>query len=308
MAYNILSLDGGGIQGVISSGILRRLSEQFPDLIPNVDLIAGTSIGGIMALAIASGVPVQDISKIYVQHGRKIFSDRGWWDRVSLDEAIRANYGPEGLSEVADHYFGDKKIKDLSKNVLITSVDLDAIKHGRRMSKPKFFESSDPKDGELLAKDVAMRTSAAPTFFPSYQGFIDGSIVANNPSDCAIVYALDKGIKLEDINLLSIGTGFKGNFIEDEHGSGGRIESLDWGYTQWATRIIQLFIHGSVMTSHYKSMKLLDDRYVRIDPDVPESMMLDSIDMIFDMQVIADNTKIEETVDWLRENWSNDRI
>lgn len=304
-SFNILSLDGGGVRGLISSTVLSRLSKEFPDLIKNTDMIIGTSTGGIMGMALASGVEPDELTKLYSNHGKRLFASRGWWDRVSLDEALRADYDNDGLKMITSTVFGKRQLKELGKNVIIVSYDLDAVKNERRMSKPKFFDSKDPEDGERLIKDVALATSAAPTYFPTYQGFIDGSIVANNPSDCGLVHVLKSGVPMTDIKLLSLGTGFQGNYIEDEVSSSGRIKDKDWGLTQWSSRIIQLFIQGSMMAAHYKCEALLGDSYIRVDPNIPDDMELDSIDMLDTMRSIGDNIYLDDTVEWLEGNWTN---
>jgi patatin-like phospholipase/acyl hydrolase len=79
--YRILSLDGGGIRGLLSAVILERLERLAPGWLDQVDLIAGTSTGGILALGLAHGVQPAELRKLYFEKGKKIFDD-SWIDNL----------------------------------------------------------------------------------------------------------------------------------------------------------------------------------------------------------------------------------
>jgi len=222
----ILSLDGGGIRGALTARVIERLEEEAPFL-DRVAHVAGTSIGGINALYLAAGKPAGDMVELFRQHGKTIFKHRDWWDRWSgkLDEFYRANYEQDGLKEILDDVFGDDELGSLQKRVLISAFDLDngpVLQGKTRRWKAKFFHNFDTKGNDRKTKivDAALATSAAPTYFPSWQGYVDGGIAANNPSMCALAKAMKTKVALDDVRLLSLGTGLNAQYVDgDEHGS-----------------------------------------------------------------------------------------
>lgn len=123
--YRILSLDGAGIRGLLSIVLLDRLQRECPGWLRKVHLLAGTSTGGIIALGIAHGVPLADIRALYEQKGRDIFDD-SWLDNLrDLGNVAGAQYGNKALTRELRRIFGDARLKDLSKRVLIPAFDLD---------------------------------------------------------------------------------------------------------------------------------------------------------------------------------------
>ena len=72
--YHILTFDGGGIRGVYTAVLLRRLSQQVPGFLDRAQLLAGTSTGGILALAIAKGLTADELVKLYQDNGKQIFA------------------------------------------------------------------------------------------------------------------------------------------------------------------------------------------------------------------------------------------
>ena len=117
-------------------------------------------------------------------------TDAFWNEVRDLNKLIGADYTQSPLKKALVKAMGDKTLAELEKQVLISSFDLDnsPVKPGSmRTWKPKFFQNfvGPGSDGQEKVIDVALRTSAAPTYFPIYQGYIDGGVVANNPSMCA---------------------------------------------------------------------------------------------------------------------------
>jgi patatin-like phospholipase/acyl hydrolase len=182
-------LDGGGVKGVLEARVIQRLEAAEPFL-GKVDLFAGTSTGGILALALAAGVSPADCVALYRDNADAIFSSRGFLDAVTPDEYVRADYSQEGLRKVLQDVFGNKRLPELDREVLVPCFDLARFR-------PKFLDLSD--DWSLV--DAALATSAAPTYFPvhlvresltgratskgSIRALIDGGVFANNPADRA---------------------------------------------------------------------------------------------------------------------------
>jgi patatin-like phospholipase/acyl hydrolase len=296
--FNILSLDGGGIRGLLSCKLLERLERLYPGYLEKVNLFAGTSTGGILALGLAAGLSPAEIGDLYQKDGIRIFS-KNIWDKIGdIDRLYHPDYKNSALEEALNAKFGDLRLGDLKKKVLISSFRLDSgsvTKMGVRSWKPKFFQNfdDDPSDCDQKVVDVALRTSAAPTYFPVYQGFADGGLVANNPSMCAVAQALDKNTgkqKLGRITVLSIGTGVLPKYVSGFN--------EDWGYLQWAPHLITILIDGVSGVADYQCKQILGPRYLRLDVLFDRDISLDNVDEMPYLVQLADREEIEETKKW----------
>jgi len=150
-----------------------------------------------------------------------------------------------------------------------------------------------------LVVDVALRTSAAPTYFPTYQGYIDGAVVANNPAMAALAQALDAGTgkeALQNVHLFSLGTGVNPAYVAGKE--------LDWGYAQWAKPLIALMVDGMMGVADYQCARLLQDGYFRLAPILPERIGLDDVDKIADLVKYAQDVDIQGAVAWLTRYFS----
>jgi patatin-like phospholipase/acyl hydrolase len=264
-----------------------------------VKLVGGSSIGGVNALCLAAGCSPARMVKLYSDRAKNIFKKRDWWDSIAGpgDELYRADYDNDGLREELEGLLGDKSLGDLDKKVLISSFDLDnrgaLDTYQRRFWKAKFFHNYDSSgnDKDQLAVDVGLRTSAAPTYFPSYQGYVDGGLVANNPALCALGRAVKSGVPLEEIVILSIGAGMSPAYVEGER--------LDWGYKQWMPLLMPLFLDGMTGIPDYVCEQLLPNRYVRVQSFLQEDIPLDGVDKVDDLIEWADSVDISFAVDLL---------
>jgi uncharacterized protein len=305
--YRILTLDGGGIRGLLTAIVLEKLDAAVPRWRDNVDLIAGTSTGGILALGLAHGLTPSRLRALYEKKGPRIFDD-SWFDEViDIGGLSGADYDNKNLRKELNAVFGQTKLKDLNKKVLIPAFDLDNEDpdKAKRTWKAKFFHNFPGKDsdGNELVIDVALYTSAAPTYFPSVNGFIDGGVVANNPSLAALAQtqdtrALASPPRLSDIALLSLGTGKTLSRIEGK--------SLDWGLGQWAKPIINILMDGLVGVPHYQCQQLLGGNYHRFSPDFPPGMNipLDGVKQIPDLVKFAEAQKVDPIVQFINTVWS----
>ncbi|MCI0450735.1 MAG: patatin-like phospholipase family protein [Chlorobi bacterium] len=166
--YRILSLDGGGIKGIITAIILKRLSGEpgLEDWLSKADLITGTSTGGLIALGLAKGLALDEIIALYRNKGEEIFDD-SWIDNViDLGKISGADYDITNLTKILRNIFGETKLSELSRRVLITTFDLDnnESSDSKRTWKPKLFHNfpGSDSDGEQPAYKVGLYTSAAP--------------------------------------------------------------------------------------------------------------------------------------------------
>jgi uncharacterized protein len=303
--YRVLSIDGGGIRGLVTTILLQRIT-QVPGLekiLDSLDLIAGTSTGGLLALAIADQIDLGQIRDMYVNKGPAIFDDSWLDDLVDLGKLRGADYSTGPLQRELKRLFGDTTLGQLKKRVLITSFDLDNEDPAARAWKPKLFHNfpGPNSDRAALAFKVGLYTSAAPTYFPSVDGYIDGGVYASNPSMCALAQTQDSRYSptpaIADILLLSLGTGTSLQYVKGQ--------ALDWGYAQWVKPLINLMLDGTAGIADYQCRQILGDRYYRLGPVFPSGVTvpMDGIDKIPYMIEFAAALPIEETVAWLQKAW-----
>lgn len=303
-SYRILALDGGGIRGLYTAVLLDRLLEQVPSFTDRADLLAGTSTGGILALGLASGIAVKDLIALYRDNGSAIFSRSLWHEIRDLGDLTGSKYDDNNLIHLIQDAFGERTLDDLlPRHVLVPSFDLDneAVPPASRMWKPKFFHNFEgaDSDGQEKIGDVALRTSAAPTYFPAYQGYVDGGVVANNPAMSALAQAIDPatgGQQLTDLRLFSIGTGLTPQFVSGD--------MLDWGLAQWAPVLANVMIEGMMGVADYQCARLLGDKYFRLGPLLPAPVPLDCAEKIPNLIAYAEDVDITEAVTWLKANFA----
>jgi hypothetical protein len=256
--YRILSIDGGGVKGVFSLRILERLVAKFPHLLDDVDLIAGTSTGGLIALMLAHGYTPSQALEIYRHNIPIIFQT----NVLRRNAPFLPTYADTGRLEVFQYYFDNLCLGDLGKYIIITAFRLDGgpEAHGKAtfypsgswrpaiMSNLPIASGMVPPDNNLKCVAAAMRTTSAPTYFPIYQGYGDGGLFANNPSLSAIgrAYAHFPLVTPENTVVLSIGTGHNLKEIKEANGS----TTLEWGLQQVAMLAQSIFL---VLTICFRS-------------------------------------------------------
>jgi len=298
--YHILSLDGGGIRGVLTATLLERLEEARPGFLAKIDLFAGTSTGGIMALGLAAGLTPAQCRQLYELRGEYIFSNPLTRAVRDLGNVVGAKYNNANLKQALTDQFGDKTLNNLPRKVLISSFAVDSSSNSPiavRNWKPKFFHNypGPDSDGQERLVDVALRTSAAPTYFPMYQEFVDGGVAVNNPSMCALAQALNPGLggqKIDDIRLISVGTGQHPKYLEQC--------DVNWGILEWAPHLVDLLMEGSNGLGDYQCRQVLGGNYCRVNPVLPEVIGLDDVSRVRQLRDIAATADISGAIDWAR--------
>jgi patatin-like phospholipase/acyl hydrolase len=305
--YRILSLDGGGIKGIVTTIIMQRLTRapRIEGWLEQVDLIAGTSTGGLLALALAHGLDLQTIRELYEDKGPAVFHDT-WLDDVrDLGTLVGADYDTDVLERELARIFGDTTLGDLDKRVLITSFDLDNEgAEGPRMWKPKLFHNypGEDSDAAWLARKVGLYTAAAPTYFPTVDGYVDGGVYATNPGMCALAQSQDARWAdrpaVDEVVLLSLGTGTSLTYIPGKR--------LDWGYAQWARPLVALMLEGTAGIADYQCRQMLGERYHRLAPLFPAgvSVPMDAVDEIPFLIRFAQGFDLSPTMRWIGEQWA----
>jgi patatin-like phospholipase/acyl hydrolase len=301
--FRVLSIDGGGIRGIIPAMVLDTIEQQTGKPTYQLfDLIAGTSTGGILSLGLTR--PGDDgnalfsaaqLVGLYEEHGKRIFTPN-----VITGPMLEEKYGVKGLESVLDQYFKDTPLKDALTPVLVTAYDIER----RRpiMFKSITAASTSPKaqQHDFLMREVARATSAAPTYFEpvkipvpgtqDYLPLIDGGVFANNPALCAYVEAAKLKDKDQKVIVVSLGTGEQTHPLMYD-------EVKSWGLMAWARQIIDIVFDGVSDDVQYLLDHMIDDAdrlhrfQVKLDgrtapmdnarPDNIKALKLLAEDMIF---------------------------
>ncbi len=294
--FRIMTFDGGGIRGALTARLLKRLEAIFPDLIKSTHFFAGTSTGSFIALGLAAGAPPGKLTELYTkENGEYIFKPR-------YLELFRPKYDNDHLKKLLCSLFScTLKLKDLEKKVLVPSfrvsgpLDWNAI----------FFNNFPNSDTlEEMVIDVALASSAAPVYFPSYRSHIDGGVVANNPSTAAIALASDVlagNQKFDHIYLLSFGTGFCPLKIDADTAGWG---ALEWVlYSDPPLPLLSLMFDGLVEADARFSSQLLGPRYYRVNPLLPKPIALDDYQKIPELISLAKDVNLRPLIHWIEHNW-----
>lgn len=265
----ILSIDGGGIRGLIPSLVLAEIETKTGKPVAQCfDLIAGTSTGGILALGFSrddgSGNPryaAKDLAGIYQKRGKEIFPRSLWKGVSSIGGFGDELYSHTGLEDVLEEYFADEPLGSCLTRTLITSYDLEN-------REPLFFKSWKPEHSSVLIRQAARATSAAPTFFEpalvtvdgAMRALVDGGVFINSP----VVSAYAEARRLfpdDDIMVVSLGTGELVRRIDYE-------DARDWGRLGWALPLLSCMFDGVADAADYQMRTLLGDNYIRLQTDL----------------------------------------
>lgn len=267
MPFQILSLSGGGYLGYYTAAVLDELEAMSKaPLARCFDLMAGTSVGGIIALCLSCEIPMARIRAAFEEHGTRIFSDRPKSTGIAhvLGDLARSALAPrnddKALRSVVTELLGKStRLGDLKHRALISSVDLTSgAAHG--------FASWDPANRSVRVVDVAMATSAVPTFFPMVRIgkrlYADGGLFANAPDLLALDAAqFELGVAARRIRLLSVGTASASFSLPRARETLG---ALDWFTDEHLMRISMAAQQTSVVEM---LQRRLGDRYLRVDRD-----------------------------------------
>ncbi len=260
----ILSIDGGGIRGLIPATVLNEIEIRTKKPIASLfDLIAGTSTGGIIALGLVKpshdGQPeytAADLVNLYEKKGPVIFHQGLLRTINNFGNLLDSKYADTSLERILLHFFKNTLISQSLTDILITAYELE-----RRDT--FFFKSNKAKkqkNRDFLMRDAARATSAAPTYFEPekiptedlthYYALIDGGVFANNPTMCAYVEARNMFPEEKDFLIVSLGTGQVTKPIYYE-------KAKDWGVAKWAQPILNVVFDGINDAVDYQLRMLL---------------------------------------------------
>ncbi len=305
MAYRILSFDGGGIYGILSTIVLDKICAEFPSLISRTQFLAGTSVGAMLCAGLSYGFSPLQLRTLFDKWSTTIFNQPTTERKFLSWLGITSKHDNKAFREMLEDTFGNAKLKDLDKKILIPAFHLCENKTYPPRWKAKFFHNFEGKDGDGETKvvDVLMYTTAAPLFLPSVDGYIDGGFVCNNPAMSAIAQTqdersvIDKRPHLNEIRILSFGRSDSRSYL---HGS-----RHDWGYLQWGLPLINLTYNNDEKVIDYQCSKILGHRYHRICIDIDEDMRfkLDDWKYVPNLSKLAEEIDISKALEWLEEEW-----
>ena len=262
--FRILSLDGGGIKGTFTASVLATLEEDTGQSVADhFDLITGTSTGGILAIGLGLGLPARQICNFYAEKGPTIFPGTSLVRRV--EGKLRQLFGPKHshavLRGALEEVFGTRKFGESKCKLVIPTYD--AIRGRIFLMKTAHYERF-KYDIDAPAVDVALATSAAPTYFaaspfPTHAdaSYVDGGVWANSPVLIAVTEAVAfLGQPLDNIDVLSIGTTTTPFNIASH---------ADDGVAQWNAGLVELMFEGQVEAAQAQAKLLLNGRVHRIN-------------------------------------------
>ena len=296
--FRILSFDGGGIKGALSSRLLKLLVDYNPTLLEKTDLIAGTSTGSLIALLAAYGFDAKTIDNIYsYENIKRVFTPK----RINL---LRPKYNNKHLKKLITKYISeDITLKDLKKYVVIPGFSLTGIK-SKHWEEIFFNNLYDNFSYNKSIIDIALAACAAPTYFPSHENFIDGGVVTNSPSIASVLLALKyfkPKFNINDFKVISIGTGCSLKKITNN--------TKNWGVLQWALRpfasvklpIISILLNDTAYLENMYCTELLEKNFFRLNPLLFEDIEIDNYNELPNLKNLADNYNLNKANKFIQE-------
>ncbi|KAK3123672.1 hypothetical protein QOZ80_8AG0634420 [Eleusine coracana subsp. coracana] len=278
----VLSIDGGGVRGIIPGTILAFLEEKLQELdgedvriADYFDVIAGTSTGGLVTAMLTAPDPkkkdrplfaAKDINDFYLKHCPKIFPSVSTGPLGLMKSMVGPKYDGEYLHNIVKELLGDTKVSQALQNIVIPTFDI-------KLLQPTVFSRYDAKNDALkdaLLSDVCISTSAAPTYLPGHQfetkdkdgntrafNLIDGGVAANNPALLAMTHVTKqillgnkdffpiKPVDYGKFLVLSLGTGSAKIEKRYDAVQAGKWGILSWLYNKGNTPLIDSFSQAS---------------------------------------------------------------
>ena len=259
--YKILSIDGGGTKGIVPATFLNELHQASGEIIHNhYDTFAGTSTGAIIAAALALEFNTDEIVKLYHEGAPRIFKkEKKWWQTgFGLKDEL---YEKENLIKELERHFGDAKMGDIKKHLIVTAYDIVS-------EEPIYFDSKNPNHKYLRIVDCVASSASAPTYFEpiKFNTFVavDGGVAGmNNPSLVAIKSILNLGYNIEDLSVLSIGTGESSKQLTYN-------KAKNFGIAQWAKPLVSIMITApSKVMNDFAKCIIEPTDYFRLNINLP---------------------------------------
>jgi len=287
-SFKVLSIDGGGIRGIVPAHILQCIEERLGvDVFEQFDMIAGTSTGSIIAAGIVCQKKPCEIVSLYEKHGAEIFGQKkkSFWPS-KFKQGMHSKYEKESLKAILHNEFNDIKLGDIEKPLLIPATDIgNGGVHVFKSNYSKEFT----RDRRVAVKDAVLASCSAPVFFDPEKVdnylLADGGVWANNPALAAMIDAIYRlGININDIRILSLGTG-QSRLAYTTQGN------KNWGLlTGWkgVDFIGFLLSLQDQSTQNYLKLILAENQLLRLNFESDNPLPLDDITVIDDLVSRAD--------------------
>jgi hypothetical protein len=282
----VLSIDGGGIRGLIAARVIARIEELTTEeagaerrIADCFHMVSGTSTGGLLAIGVTAPDPQRpgrpkltgaDLVDLYLTEGPRIFGDT-LHKILSLGGWIAPKHSPGGLANALRRRFGETRLREALRELIVTTYDM-------REPGPHFFKrwrARETVDRDAPMVDVGLATSAAPTYFPSHgldgRALIDGGVFASNPSVAAVIEALKRRdeephhLGPDELLVVSLGTGH----YEVGHPQSAvrRWGRLGWVWPRPDPALVAAFLDGQSDAAHHWAEVLLNHEPGRAHPD-----------------------------------------
>jgi uncharacterized protein len=287
----VLSIDGGGVRGIIPALVLKSLQTRLTQLNSDAqlwnsfDLIAGTSTGILIALGLTkprqdsegnllrqAEYGIDDIIDTYRLHSGEIFPHKTFRALRQMLQAFGEKYDATRFDHLITRLYGQTAVRDALTNLVLTAYDTEARRPFFFKRRPEHYRPAD--DLNFRMRDAARAGCAAPTFFePAYVSplppafgnycLVDGAIFANNPAMVGYIEARKLFPRAQRFVILSLGTGSTVKRFTYH-------EMKNWGYIDWVSPakgvpISSIAIDGQVESVNYQLRKLAGVEFHRLD-------------------------------------------
>ncbi len=286
--FKILTIDGGGIRGIFSAHILKRIQDEIGVIYDeDFEIIAGTSTGAITAASLSVGHPIGDVIKLYKTEGKKIFKKNysSFLNLLNWKNFVNSKYDNSYLKKVLEGEFGDLTLSDTKTRLLIPASD---ISNGNVFVFKSNYDPSFVRDKDVKISTAVLSSCAAPSYFKpnKVQEYLlaDGGLWSNNPSLVGLTEAMGRrfNVDKDSIRILSIGTGIGKKYynVTDHEGR--------WGLKHWGTELVDTIMNLQSINVDNIVRFILSDKYLRINFETDKGLALDDVGEIDNLISKAD--------------------
>ncbi|ELP85656.1 ankyrin repeat-containing protein, putative [Entamoeba invadens IP1] len=294
--FRVLSLDGGGVKCVYQCAVLKKISEKFPNFFNEIDLITGVSASSLPCAAICLGLDLETTQKMMEAMLYETFTRE-----IHKAGIAGHQYSNKFLFVMGDQVFGNLKLEDVTKKMCIPSFLIDTGKNSEeRESKIMAYNNFDGSEVPYSLTEVCIESAAAPGYFGSVDGHLDGGVIMNEP--CGIVMPMILGeyglnVDKDDLVILSLGAGYPAApYIPLEN-------VFDAGVVKWMPHMPDLHIESRKFFVELEAKLMLGDRFFRLNPKLPHYVDLDDCKDMELIKEMGNSVDMTETFAWLERNW-----
>jgi len=270
--FCIASTDGGGTRGLVAAQIWADVERSAGrSLDSSVNLFAGTSVGAIVACALASGMKPKDVCGALMRFAPRVFGwEFGKWIKLRVRHGISApKHDERDLSRALWEVFGDQLFGDLTTPCVVPAYDIS-------VARLRVYVSTQEPEASVPVWEIVKASSSAPTFFGAHQlihpdrrdeVLVDGGLGANNPTALAVMHLIKQGIPAAEISAISVGTGDVIPSISSD-------DADEWGAIEWVSEIFSAYGVATTSAMHQIATGLLPDGHlVRLQPRIERDQM-----------------------------------